>query len=59
MYSGGESVVEFQLKRLPLKVALITKTLLEGEFLDRRENILAFGNPATGKHIVYARSVES
>ena len=35
----------FSLKRLPPKVALVTKTLLEGEFLDRCENVLAFGNP--------------
>src|SRR3954453_3017845 len=32
----------FSLKRLPPKVALITKTLLEGEFLDRREKRLGF-----------------
>ena len=33
----------------------MTKTLLEGEFLDRRENVLAFGNPGSGKtHLLCA-----
>jgi DNA replication protein DnaC len=40
-----KALSNFSLKRLPPKVALITKTLLEGEFLDRCENVLAFGNP--------------
>jgi hypothetical protein len=40
-----KSLANFNLKRLPPKVALVTKTLLEGEFLNRRENVLAFGNP--------------
>lgn len=45
----------FSLKRLPPKVALVTKTLLEGEFLDRCENVLAFGNPGSGKtHLLCA-----
>jgi len=31
------------------------KTLLDGSFLDRRENILAFGNPGSGKtHLLCA-----
>ena len=43
------------MKRLPPKVALVTKTLLEGEFLERRENVLAFGNPGSGKtHLLCA-----
>lgn len=33
----------------------MSKTLLEGEFLDRRENVLAFGNPGSGKtHLLCA-----
>jgi DNA replication protein DnaC len=40
-----KALANFSLKRLPPKVALVTKTLLEGEFLERRENVLAFGNP--------------
>jgi DNA replication protein DnaC len=40
---------------LPPKVGLMTKTLLDGEFLDRRENLLAFGNPGSGKtHLLCA-----
>jgi DNA replication protein DnaC len=34
---------------------MVTKTLLEGEFLDRRENVLSFGNPGSGKtHLLCA-----
>jgi len=44
-----KGLANFNLKRLPPKVALVTKTLLEGEFLDRCENVLAFGNPGSGK----------
>ena len=33
----------------------MTKTLLESESLDRRENVLAFGNPGSGKtHLLCA-----
>lgn len=40
---------------LPPKVGLMTKTLLDGEFLDRRENLLVFGNPGSGKtHLLCA-----
>ena len=50
-----KSLANFNLKRLPPKVGLMTKTLLEGEFLDRRENVLAFGNPGSGKtHLLCA-----
>jgi DNA replication protein DnaC len=45
----------FELKRLPAKVARQVKTLLDGTFLDRRENVLAFGNPGSGKtHLLSA-----
>lgn len=37
------------LKRLPTKVVQQLRTLLSGEFLDRRENVLMFGQPGTGK----------
>ena len=33
------------LKRLPLKAGRQLKTLLDGTFLDRKENVLIFGNP--------------
>jgi len=50
-----KSLANFNLKRLPPKVGLMTKTLLEGEFLDRRENVLGFGNPGSGKtHLLCA-----
>src|SRR5579875_3143966 len=50
-----KSLANFILNRLPPKVGLITKTLLEGEFLDRRLNVLAFGNPGSGKtHLLCA-----
>jgi len=49
----------FDLKRLPVKVARQVRTLLEGTFLDRRENVLAFGNPGSGKtHLLCALGQE-
>ena len=37
------------------RIALQVRTLLENGFLDRRENILAFGNPGSGKtHLLCA-----
>jgi DNA replication protein DnaC len=43
-----KALANFNLKRLPPKVALVTKSLIEGEFLDRCENVLAFGEPDPG-----------
>jgi DNA replication protein DnaC len=37
------------LKRLPTKVVQQARSLLEGSFVDRRENVLAFGVPGSGK----------
>jgi DNA replication protein DnaC len=49
----------FVLKRLPQKAARQVKTLLDGTFLDRRENVLAFGNPGSGKtHLLSALGQE-
>ena len=43
----------FNMKRLPLKATHPVRTLLEGEFIDRNENLLVFGNPGSGKtHLV-------
>lgn len=39
----------FELNRLPLKIRRQVKVLAEGSFADRRENILAFGKPGSGK----------
>src|SRR5665811_862123 len=44
-----KSLANFDLKRLPVKVGRQVRTLLEGSFLDRKENVLAFGNPGSGK----------
>jgi DNA replication protein DnaC len=35
-----KALANFNLKRLPPKVALLTKSLIEGEVLDRRDNVL-------------------
>jgi DNA replication protein DnaC len=43
------------LKRLPARVVQQARTLLEGSFVDRRENVLAFGVPGSGKtHLLCA-----
>ena len=44
-----KSLENFDLKRLPAKAIRQLKTLLEGSFLDRKENVLVFGNPGAGK----------
>ena len=43
------------LKRLPARVVQQARTLLEGSFVDRHENVLAFGVPGSGKtHLLCA-----
>lgn len=50
-----KSLENFEQNRLPNKVRQQLKTLTDGEFLDRRENVLIFGNPGTGKsHLLCA-----
>ena len=45
----------FDRTRLPRKVDGLIATLLEGDFLDRSENVMAFGNPGSGKtHLLCA-----
>jgi DNA replication protein DnaC len=45
----------FERSRLPRKVGAMVKVLLDGTFLDRAENVLAFGNPGSGKtHLLCA-----
>ena len=47
------------LKRLPAKVVQQVRTLLEGSFVDRRENVLVFGDPGSGKtHLLSAIAQE-
>ena len=49
----------FDLKRVPPKVAQQVRLLREGAFVDHKENILAFGNPGSGKtHLVCALGQE-
>jgi DNA replication protein DnaC len=47
------------LKRLPARVVQQVRTLLEGSFLERHENVLVFGQPGSGKtHLVCALGQE-
>jgi DNA replication protein DnaC len=51
----SKTLENFDTKRLPTKVAALLKALTEGTFLDRCENVLAFGNPGSGKtHLLCA-----
>jgi len=43
-----KSLQNLDLKRLPAKAARQFRTLLEGSFLGRKENVLVFGNPGVG-----------
>ena len=50
-----KDLASFDLKRLPAKVARQVRTLLDGTFVDRQENLLAFGKPGSGKtHVLCA-----
>jgi len=50
-----KSFSTFDRKRLPRKVDAQVSALLDGSFLKRSENILAFGNPGSGKtHLLCA-----
>ena len=49
----------FDMKRLPRKVAQQVRTLLDGSFPERRENVMAFGKPGSGKtHLLCALGQE-
>jgi DNA replication protein DnaC len=49
----------FDTKRLPAKAARQMRSLLDGGFLERNENVLVFGNPGSGKtHMLQAISQE-
>jgi DNA replication protein DnaC len=43
-----KSLSTLELKRLPLKAAQQVRSLLEGAFVDRHDNVLIFGNPGSG-----------
>ena len=50
-----KTLTSFDRKRLPHKIDAQLTVLLDGSFLDRKENILAFGNPGSGKtHLLCA-----
>src|SRR5260370_7953224 len=54
-----KSWAALDLKRLPTKVAQQLRSLLSGEFLDRRENVLVFGPAGSGKtHALNAVALE-
>ena len=48
-------LIDFDIKRIPTLHPGIIDNLKEGDFIDRYENILIFGNPGTGKtHLAIA-----
>jgi DNA replication protein DnaC len=50
-----KTLASLDLKRLPTKAAQQVRSLLEGDFAGRRENVLIFGNPGSGKtHVACA-----
>jgi len=50
-----KSLSTLDLKRLPQKAAQQVRSLLEGDFISRHENVLIFGNPGSGKtHVACA-----
>jgi DNA replication protein DnaC len=51
----GKTWDQFNWSRVPLQVARQLQSLREGTFLDRRENLLVFGKPGSGKtHLLAA-----
>lgn len=54
-----KSLENFDMKRLPVKVARQVRSLLDGGFVDRTENLLAFGKSGSGKtHLLCAIAQE-
>ena len=48
-----KTLESFEMKRLPVKALHQVKALIDGEFIDRHENLLVFGTPGSGKtHLV-------
>jgi len=45
----GKSLANFEMGRLSVKVRQQVAALRDGSFLDRAENVLAFGSPGSGK----------
>jgi len=54
-----KTLESFELKRLPAKVSRQVRSLTDGAFIDRCENVLAFGKPGSGKtHLLAGLSQE-
>lgn len=54
-----KNLESFNRKRLPAKADALLSMLLEGSFVDHAENVLAFGNPGSGKtHLLCALGQE-
>jgi DNA replication protein DnaC len=54
-----KSLSSLDLKRLPAKASQQVRSLLEGDFVGRHENVLIFGNPGSGKtHVACALGQE-
>jgi DNA replication protein DnaC len=52
---SSKTFASFDKKRLPARVATHLNVLTDGSFLNRSENVLAFGNPGSGKtHLLCA-----
>jgi DNA replication protein DnaC len=55
----GKRLDDFELSRIPTLSPSLVARLAEGEFIDRCENVLVFGNPGTGKsHLCMALARE-
>ena len=54
-----KDLASFDMGRLPAKVSRQVRTLIEGSFVDRRENLLLFGKAGSGKtHLLSAIAQE-
>lgn len=54
-----KSLEAFDTRRLPAKAVRQMRSLLDGSFLERTENVLVFGNPGSGKtHMLQALGQE-
>lgn len=54
-----KSMEAFDKSRLPARISGLVNTLVDGSFIERCENILAFGNPGSGKtHLLCAIAQE-